>query len=99
MRLRALLLLALAACAGRTPPPAPSGPVIAPAPHTLSPAEIASRALPAVVTMKTEQSLGTGFVIRSDGWIATNLHVIVGGPRLKVPLPGRGFDLVEVLPA
>ncbi|HEX3771442.1 MAG TPA: trypsin-like peptidase domain-containing protein [Polyangiaceae bacterium] len=99
MRLRALLLLALAACAGKAPPPAAAGPVIAAAPRTLSPAEIASRALPAIVTMKTEQSLGTGFVIRSDGWIATNLHVIVGGPRLRATIADRELDVVEVLAA
>jgi hypothetical protein len=69
-------------------------------PHPLSPADIALRALPAIVTIRTENSLGTGFVLRSDGWIATNLHVIVGGPHLKVTLRGdRELDVVEVLAA
>jgi len=106
MRSRALLLLALAACASHrasaakaVPPAAAPAVVVAASSHTLSPAEIASRALPAIVTMRTEQSLGTGFVVRSDGWIATNLHVIVGGPRLKVTLPDRELDVVEVLAA
>ena len=115
MRSRALLLLALAACAGAlaactghgaatvkattaaAPPSADAAPP--PPPRTLTPAEIASHALPAIVTMRTEQSLGTGFVIRADGWIATNLHVIVGGPRVKVTLADRELDVVEVIAA
>lgn len=88
--------LALAACAH-----APKAQPAPPAAHaTLTPAEIASRALPAVVTMRTAQSLGTGFVVRADGWIATNLHVVVGGPRVKVTLrDGRELEVVEVLNA
>jgi serine protease Do len=108
MRSRALLLLALAACTGHgaaaakattaaSPPSLDSAPP--PPPRTLTPAEIASHALPAIVTMRTEQSLGTGFVIRADGWIATNLHVIVGGPRVKVTLADRELDVVEVIAA
>ncbi|HEX4449193.1 MAG TPA: trypsin-like peptidase domain-containing protein [Polyangiaceae bacterium] len=75
------------------------------APRVLSPADIAAHALPAVVTIRTEQSLGTGFVVRADGWIATNLHVIVGGPHVKVTLTSRGgaadreLDVIEVLAA
>jgi serine protease Do len=106
MRSRALLLLALAACASHrassakaAPPAAAPAVVVGASSRTLSPAEIAFRALPAIVTMRTEQSLGTGFVVRSDGWIATNLHVIVGGPRVKVTLPDRELDVVEVLAA
>jgi len=98
MRGSILLVLAIAACA-HTPKaqPAQAQP---PVHTTLTPAEIASRALPAVVTMRTEQSLGTGFVVRPDGWIATNLHVVVGGPRVKVTLrDGRDLDVVEVLNA
>ncbi len=77
------------------PPPPPP-----PAPKTLSPAEVAARALPAIVTIRTADSLGTGFVVRADGWIATNLHVVVGGPRVKVTLRSeRELDVVEVLAA
>ena len=85
-----------AACA-HTPKAQPAQPA---AHAALTPAEIAARALPAVVTMRTEQSLGTGFVVRADGWIATNLHVVVGGPRVEVTLrDGRDLDVVEVLAA
>lgn len=103
MRAWTFALLALAACAGSPRPPAmraPSPPGAPASPRPLSPADIAQRALPAVVTIRTENSLGTGFVIRSDGWIATNLHVIVGGPHVKVTLHGeREVDVVEVLAA
>jgi len=91
-----VLPLAIAACA-HTPKaqPAPASAQV-----SLTPAQIAASALPAVVTMRTDQSLGTGFVVRPDGWIATNLHVVVGGPRVKVTLrDGRDLDVVEVLNA
>jgi serine protease Do len=84
----------VAASASVAPPPAP---VVL---KTLSPAEVAARALPAIVTIRTADSLGTGFVVRADGWIATNLHVVVGGPHVKVTLRSeRELDVVEVLAA
>lgn len=91
-----LLPLAIAACAH-----APKAQPTQPASHAaLTPAEIAARALPAVVTMRTKDSLGTGFVVRADGWIATNFHVVMGGPRVKVTLrDGRELEVVEVLNA
>jgi hypothetical protein len=71
-----------------------------PAARSLSPADIAARAFPAVVTIRTGDSLGTGFVVRADGWIATNLHVIVGGVRIKVTLRDtRELEVTEVLAA
>jgi serine protease Do len=75
-----------------------------PAPVTpLSPADIAARGLPTVVTIRTDSSLGTGFVIRPDGWIATNLHVIIGGGHVKVTLRDlrgdRDLEVVDVIAA
>jgi S1-C subfamily serine protease len=107
MRARFVGLLALAACGGPQHAPhaaVPHAPLATPpaavAPRPLSPADIAQRALPAIVTIRTEHSLGTGFVLRKDGWIATNLHVIVDGPPVKVTLHGeREVDVVEVLAA
>jgi hypothetical protein len=96
-----LALLALFACATpkAAPPAAPATPHSSSQP-SLSIADIAARALPAVVTIRTADSLGTGFVVRSDGWIATNLHVIVGGPHVKVTLRDeRELDVVELLAA
>jgi hypothetical protein len=95
----AIAALAFLGCARSTP--AAVAPSVATAPpRALTPAEIAARGLPAIVTMRTAQSLGTGFVVRQDGWIATNLHVVVGGPRVRVTLAGgRELDVVEVLAA
>ncbi|HSY21133.1 MAG TPA: trypsin-like peptidase domain-containing protein [Polyangiaceae bacterium] len=109
LRLSAMLLslaLASAACERAAPPPnvAPR-PARAPvvtvaASHVLSPADIAARALPSVVTIRTAGSLGTGFLVKSDGWIATNMHVVVGGPKVRVTLrDSRELDVVEVLAA
>jgi len=95
-----LAVLVLAACGGSLPP-STTAPETKPPPAArppLSPADIAVRALPAIVTVRTETSLGTGFVVRSDGWIATNLHVITAGAHLKVSLRGgRELEAVEVL--
>jgi hypothetical protein len=103
--MRALLvpmtaLLLFACSASQAAPPRPSPPRAPAPPRALTPADIAARAFPAVVTIRTEQSLGTGFVVRADGWIATNLHVIVGGPHVKVTLrDARELDVTEVLAA
>jgi S1-C subfamily serine protease len=51
---------------------------------TLTPEQIAKRALPAVVTIRGDEAMGTGFVVRSDGWIATNVHVLSGQHHLHV---------------
>jgi hypothetical protein len=67
-------------------------------PRALTPADIAARAFPSIVTIRTADSLGTGFVVRPDGWIATNLHVIVGGSRVSVTFrDGRELDVVDVI--
>jgi hypothetical protein len=72
------------------PTRATARPATAPPPvTTLTPAQIALRATPAVVTIRGPNSLGTGFVVRTDGWIATNLHVIAGSRELIVILPDR----------
>jgi len=100
----ALLLSACVVCLGsacRTsaPPSAPPPPTAAPAaPAALTPAQIAARATPAVVSIRSPNSLGTGFVVRKDGWIATNLHVIAGVRELIVATPDRReFPVIDVL--
>lgn len=101
-------LLVLAACTASPRPHAKVAAASAPAtppppPRPLSTADIAAHGLPAVVTIRTDETLGTGFVVRADGWIATNLHVIVGGPHVKVTLRDlrgdRELEVLEVLAA
>jgi serine protease Do len=107
MRVWLLPLFAVAACSATPRSHAKVAPTTAPAasapPRVLSTADIAAHGLPAVVTIRTDETLGTGFVVRADGWIATNLHVIVGGPHVKVTLRDlrgdRELDVVEVLAA
>ena len=44
------------------------------------------------------RGLGTGFVVRKDGWIATNLHVIAGARELLVATPDRReYPVIDVL--
>lgn len=79
------LLLGAAACTRGAPPaqPPPSSPPV------LTPAEVAARSTPAIVSIRGPDSLGTGFLVRPEGWIATNLHVIAGASVLVVVLPDK----------
>jgi S1-C subfamily serine protease len=63
--------------------------------------QIAAKAGPAVVTITStsagfggaDTSIGSGFVVRSDGYILTNRHVVSGGGDLTVELAdGRQFS-------
>jgi hypothetical protein len=92
---------ALGACkSAAPPPPPPASPPPPAAPVVLTPAQIAARATPSVVTIRSPEGLGTGFVVRQDGWIATNLHVIAGAQKLMVATQDRReYPVVEVLAA
>jgi serine protease Do len=62
-----------------------------------TPAEIAARSTPAVVSVRTDQSLGTGFVVGNDGLVATNLHVVAGNSKITITLADhREFEVVEI---
>ena len=62
--------------------------------RALTPAEIAQRVNPAVVSIKAGNASGTGFIVAKDGRIATNLHVVAGnGSAITVT-----FDDKKVLP-
>ena len=37
-----------------------------------------------IVSVQSEGSLGTGFVVKANGWIATNLHVVERGGDITV---------------
>ncbi|WP_437679366.1 S1C family serine protease [Sorangium sp. So ce131] len=91
----AAALAALGCGAGASSQPA--SPATQPA-APMTPAQIAARATPAVVTIRGDGSLGAGFLVREDGWIATNFHVIAGAADLKVILWDQSeHPVLEVL--
>jgi hypothetical protein len=99
-----LVILALTGCAHSTSGSlAASTPALAPsaAPSsTLSPADIAAHSTPAIVTVRAGNSLGTGFVVRPDGWVATNFHVVRGATQISVVFSDhRELPVVEVMNA
>lgn len=104
-----MLSLALPACSGASavdaapspvaqPTPSASAAVASAEPRALTPREIAAKATPSVVTIRGTDSLGSGFVVKKEGWIATNLHVLAPGDKLTVVTAG-GLELpvIEVL--
>jgi serine protease Do len=104
-----LVALAASACATRSaaeahaaPPtgPAPGNAAAASRPPVQSPADITARAMPAIVSVRAGDSLGTGFVVRSDGWVATNFHVVRGATEVTVVFSDhREFPVVEIMNA
>lgn len=70
------------------------------APRSLTPADIAARSTPAIVTVRAGDGLGTGFIVREDGWVVTNFHVVRGGGAIVVTLAdGHEFPAVEIVAA
>ncbi len=51
--------------------------------------DIVAQAVKSVVTVRTDRSLGSGFVIDSRGYIVTNYHVIAGARQLAVATHDR----------
>jgi S1-C subfamily serine protease len=55
-------------------------------------------ARPAVVVIRTDKALGSGFLIKSNGTIATNAHVIAGASTIEVKLAsGEVYRRVYIL--
>lgn len=86
---------AAAQAADDAPPAAEAPPSIA---------DLIERVQPSVVVIRVEgrdgkqEGLGTGFVVRGDGLIATNLHVIGEARPIRVEtLDGQRHDVTEVV--
>lgn len=63
--------------------------------------EIVQAAIPAIVSIRTQYSdgrgLGTGFLVKPDGVIVTNLHVVEGAIRVEIKLhSGEVHDQVRI---
>ena len=85
-----------------TPTPAPPTPTPQPPPVAVLPpvADAVEKAIPSVVSITTETVVrglffnfpdtgaGSGLIIRSDGYVATNYHVVQGSSDILVHLPG-----------
>jgi serine protease Do len=103
LTLASICLLGLLSCKPK-PATAPAGDgqpsqkLSSQAPSSMrTPAEIAARSTPSVVSVRTEQSLGTGFVVSNDGLVATNLHVVAGNSKITITLADhREFQVVEI---
>lgn len=63
----------------------------------MTPAEIYSANVNAVVSIRTNTSSGTGFVISQDGYVVSNYHVVDGGTAIQVITVGeQTYDAVLV---
>jgi serine protease Do len=68
--------------------------------RSLSPAQIAAASTPAIVSIRTPVGLGTGFLVRSDGWVVTNLHVIADANEAIVTLANKkSYPVLDVVSA
>jgi len=91
----ALAGLVATGCAG---PEKPSTRIASQASASLTPAQIARLATPAVVQIRARGRIGSGFVVAADGRIATSLHVIEDAEHVVVALSdGRTFTRVRVV--
>ena len=50
---------------------------------------VIEKSIPAVVTIRTDVSQGTGFIITDDGYIVTNAHILAGGREVYAVTSGQ----------
>jgi serine protease Do len=94
-----ILALLLTACAARVEPA--SSPDHADGSRsdtstTKNPAQIAEQAMPSVVSVVTETSLGSGFVVSPNGLVVTNLHVVAGRSEVLVVIGGEKLPVKRI---
>jgi hypothetical protein len=96
--LAGLLLACPRAGAPAERPETPASEPAKPKAKTLTTAELAAQAMPKVVTVRRDEGLGSGFVVKENGWIATNAHVVDGAEELVVVLAdGSEHPVTDVL--
>ena len=94
-----ILALVLTACAARVEPasdPDSANDSRSEAATPKNPAQIAEQAMPSVVSVVTETSLGSGFVVSPDGLVVTNLHVVAGRAEVLVIIGGEKVPVKRV---
>jgi S1-C subfamily serine protease len=69
---------------GDSPLPRPQSTAEATAPEW---SEIVARTRPAVVVIETDEALASGFVVKPDGIIVTNYHVVANAKAMAVKFP------------
>ena len=63
----------------------------------LTPQQIAERTIPSVALIRGGDSLGTGFVVRAEGRVATNYHVIAGVREATVTIDTKEYEVLDVV--
>lgn len=48
-------------------------------------------------TKSVEQSIGSGFVVSTEGYIVTNRHVVEGAENMKIQIDGQEYSIAEVI--
>jgi serine protease Do len=68
----------------------PTSPAIAKPTPTNTANRVYTKANPAVVTVRSNRGHGSGFIIKADGYIITNAHVVAGAPAVVTVMMADG---------